>query len=441
MDKNILLYIALNYLIPLPVTLVILRWILKDSVVFKVALIFVINIAILFNFGYIAGHFGLINFAWILPTGISMLAISFRITSILIRKPLIRVNDKLHDLSGGSLNLKFRSGDTRRKDEIGGIARSVEKVAVKFSEILSGVQAGAENVSSASLQLSKASESLSEGANDQASSVEEMSSTIEQMTANIESNTLNARQTDASATEVISGMEKVSKASGESLRSVHEIAGKINIITDIAFQTNLLALNAAVEAARAGEFGRGFAVVASEIRKLAENSKVAADEIIHLAAQSVKITEEAGSLINEIIPQVGNTSRLVQEIAASSAEQNSGSRQINQAVQQLNRVTQQNAAASEEMATSAEELFSQAESLKNLIGFFSVEEARDNKKNKIKHLNISVSLPGNGNSKSPEKEFNFNAEAVLPGRKNPGKNGKDKGGNGQTDVNKNFKKF
>ncbi|NJK93690.1 MAG: hypothetical protein HC905_01080 [Bacteroidales bacterium] len=149
------------------------------------------------------------------------------------------------------------------------------------------------------------------------------------------------------------------------------VSEKIRIINDIAFQTNLLALNAAVEAARAGEHGRGFAVVASEVRKLAERSKFAADEIVNLASESYNLNESAGKQMNETLPMIEKTSRLVLEITAASMEQNAGSDQINNAIQQLNKVTQQNAAAAEQLATSAEEMASQAEQLKELISYFN----------------------------------------------------------------------
>ncbi|HEX3007193.1 MAG TPA: methyl-accepting chemotaxis protein, partial [Bacteroidales bacterium] len=130
------------------------------------------------------------------------------------------------------------------------------------------------------------------------------------------------------------------------------------------------ALNAAVEAARAGEHGRGFAVVAGEVRKLAERSKIAADEIVGIASKSVELVEGAGLKLNEMLPEVNKTSKLVQEIAAASMEQSNGSGQVNSAIQQLNDVTQQNAAASEELATSAEELASQADQMKEMIMYF-----------------------------------------------------------------------
>ena len=181
-------------------------------------------------------------------------------------------------------------------------------------------------------------------------------------------------QTEKISVSSSQGMNNVATAAQESLVSVREITEKINIINDIAFQTNILALNAAVEAARAGEYGKGFAVVAAEVRKLAERSKIASDEIVTLSQKSRNVTEESGELVEKILPEIEKTSKLVQEIAAASQEQNSGADQVNSAIQQLNQVTQQNAAASEEMATSSEELSGQATQLKELISFFKVEE-------------------------------------------------------------------
>ena len=251
---------------------------------------------------------------------------------------------------------------------------SLENMVIKLREVVGQVNSAAENMSAGSQELSASAEQLSQGSTEQASSTEEASSSMEEMAANVKQNAENAATTEKMAGQSSRDAEASGIAVGKAVEAMQTIAQKINIVQEIARQTDLLALNAAVEAARAGEHGKGFAVVASEVRKLAERSQAAAAEIGTLSVDTVKVAQEAGSMLAKLVPDIKKTAELVEEITAACREQDVGSSQINQAIQQLDKVTQQNAAASEEVSATSEELASQAEQLQNTIAFFKLDE-------------------------------------------------------------------
>ena len=276
------------------------------------------------------------------------------------------------------------------------IIKNISNIVAKLKELISFVQVASDNISSASTQMNSSSQQMSEGATEQAASAEELSSSMEEIASSIQQNTDNALQTEKIAIKVAEDIIEGNKAVGHTVQSMKEIADRISIIGDIARQTNLLALNAAVEAARAGDYGRGFAVVASEVRKLAERSQIAALEINNLSKAGVIIAEKSGKLLEELVPEIQKTSKLVQEISLSSIEQNTGANEVNKALQQLNQVIQQNAAISEEMAASSEELSSQAEQLKDVITFDLGSDIKS--KTKSREIPVNMSRSNNQNS-------------------------------------------
>jgi len=304
------------------------------------------------------------------------------IAAILLSKRLVRpltiITNKVTELTEGNLNSNLGHNLIKRKDELGYLASSLNNLSERLKNVIINLKSGITLVSDASNQMNSNAQNISQGATEQASSVEEVSSSMEQMAANIQQNADNARQTEqityASSTSVKTGYESSSVAA----KSMNEIADKIQIVNDIAFQTNILALNAAVEAARAGEHGRGFAVVAAEVRKLAERSKIAADEIDVVSKSGVKVAEKAGKQLEATVPEIEKTVKLIQEISAASQEQNLGADQINNAIQQLNQVTQQNAINAVEMATNSKKLAMQSDQLNHLVSFFNINEVQVN---------------------------------------------------------------
>lgn len=288
-----------------------------------------------------------------------------------IKLPLQLGVETADRLAAGDLTIEI--GNTSR-DETGQLLSAMANMVAKLREIVTEVQSATNNVTSGSQELSSSSEEMSQGASEQAAAAEEASASMEQMSSNIRQNADNAMQTEKIAVKSAENAKEGGHAVQETVQAMKEIAGKINIIEEIARQTNLLALNAAIEAARAGEHGKGFAVVASEVRKLAERSQKAAAEISQLSSSSVEVAVRAGDLLARMVPDIQKTAELVQEISASSKEQDTGAEQINKAIQQLDQVIQQNAGASEEMSSTAEELASQAEQLQNSISFFKLGE-------------------------------------------------------------------
>ncbi|WP_281184262.1 MCP four helix bundle domain-containing protein [Trichlorobacter lovleyi] len=263
--------------------------------------------------------------------------------------------------------------ELKKRSENDDLMESLANMVEKLKEIVREVQAAADGVATGGQQLSATAQSLSQGATEQAASAEEISSSMEEMSSSIKQNADNASQTEKISNKSATDAREGGKAVNETVAAMKEIATKISIIEEIARQTNLLALNAAIEAARAGEHGKGFAVVASEVRKLAERSQTAAGEISELSGRSVQVAEAAGQMLTAILPDIQRTAELVQEISASSKEQDAGADQINRAIQQLDQVIQQNASAAEEMASTTEELAGQAEQLKTTIAFFSLD--------------------------------------------------------------------
>ncbi len=356
----------------IPVVYIILRFIFKKSMLFVFSLYTSLDMIFIYLLGNFVGSSNSVLFS-ILAILVNLIVgtLLFAYLNKVMRVPLRNSIDKVKLLSQGNLTITLSK--SQRTDELGELTNSLEVLLTNLQQIIQDINSNTDNLFNASKHIKYTSGQLSKGANHQASSTEEVSATMEQMQSNISQNTDNAKSTEKISLKSQKEMNFIKSKSEQSTQASSLINEKITIINDIAFQTNILALNAAVEAARAGEHGKGFAVVASEVRKLAERSKLASEEIVSLSTNAKALSYEAGESLSAIIPDIEKTASLVQEITSASIEQNTGAEQVNVAIQQLNQLAQQNASASDELLTTSDEMTLQAEQLKKSVSYFKLD--------------------------------------------------------------------
>ncbi len=273
---------------------------------------------------------------------------------------------------------------TDGRDEFAPLFKALRGMQERLVTVVGSVQAGAQQVASASAQITSGNTDLSSRTERQASSLQKTAAAMDDLSSTVMKNADTARQ----ATQLAGAATQVAAKGGEAVSRVvstmdkiagssRKIADIISVIDGIAFQTNILALNAAVEAARAGEQGRGFAVVAGEVRSLASRSAQAAREIKLLIGSSVESVEagtqlvgDAGTTMNEIVVQVRRVSELIAEISSATVEQSAGIGQVTRAVIHLDGETQQNATLVQRSAEAATSLHDQADRLVQSVGAF-----------------------------------------------------------------------
>lgn len=300
------------------------------------------------------------------------------IAYLLIRlttRPLATAVQASESLANGDLSIEVK---VLGRDETGRLMQAIQNMTGRLRETIRKLQTTAVDAGGSAQQVATATEVISQGATEQAASVEETSASTEELSASVNQNADNARAAEANAGRVSEKAEQAAQATGDALEAIRTIAKKIGLVDEIASQTNLLALNAAIEAARAGESGKGFAVVAEEVRKLAERSRSAAQEINALAGATVGKAENTTGLIQGMLEDIRKNRDLTQEIAAASAEQSTGLAQITAAISQINQAVQQNAQAANQLAATAGTLRHQAEEISHQVGFFRLPGSAPN---------------------------------------------------------------
>lgn len=348
----------------------------------------------------------------ILVVALTSIAVYLFTRSLL--KPLHQFESSMSSLSGGHGDLTQRLPATHTQDEF-------NVITISFNQFMEGLQALVKDLLAQSAQISQfaanftsVSELVARGSANQNEAVQEIVTSVDNMAASITIVAQSAEQAESIAFEAggqaQQGKDVVQEASVEINRIAdsvsqiantvaslgarsNEISGIVQVIREIADQTNLLALNAAIEAARAGEQGRGFAVVADEVRKLAERTSKATQEIggmigsvqsetqnavnlmeqgISQVRQGVQLANQAGDALTQINQGSIKTKRVIEEIGGATRQGLAASIQINHSVIDIKQMTQNRVEIGLRIAESADQLAQVAVRLHDAVSRFKV---------------------------------------------------------------------
>ncbi|MFL4368686.1 methyl-accepting chemotaxis protein [Enterobacter asburiae] len=284
--------------------------------------------------------------------------------------PINTVKKSIEEVTAGNLGVSIPEFGNNCA---GRLIPGINSLSGNIATLVREIRASSQTAMTLSDQLSTRSAQLSVKTEQQSASLVQTAASMEQMAASTKNNADNTRLASEQATVATLQARKGGELMGQvasNMQSITECAQQmteiISLIDGIAFQTNILALNAAVEAARAGDHGKGFSVVAEEVRHLAHRSAEAAKNIKTLidvtssnVTQGASVVSQAEKNMHEIVTGSGNVSRLMDDISASTSEQEKGISQITLALSELERVTQSNVAMAEELNGSSDVLRNQ----------------------------------------------------------------------------------